>query len=635
MALHRDALMNTGDFQAILGAKNFINTISLKNLITEAPLLVPIINGVNIIQLNHSIFRPTVDNLITGLKTFIVTPSILQFNVEGTINDVASDDLALINSTRLIPPTMLFTNIFIEEQLVIYGQLNYIPFVDFLQNRIRQYGPPQDLTGFLTFQDLILKGNARLPMINDILLDDIVLQTSDSLQEITGHKRIYGNVTLDGPAVITFINSIDIADRYMNSILLDSNMVIKRLEIYDVVDLRNGLKVLQFLNGVDVPMLIDWRPPSATDLQPLRSDIVSAMQSAQGALQHDALKRRKILYLDYAPNIRIKFEAKTNAVTSFTVDTEIPCYHCTCSAQLDVSITLNYQIYVNRRPNFERIIQLNGNNCNVTIYTRFSSQCNELFELNSNTSTIEYLSHRIREPKNFTWFDGLLKSAKLFEQDDISLLLLQSQNGSINVLKLDNIANNWLIISNFNGHQYHHMETLSWDNYNILMLFSAATKKYANGLAQMHYFDGIDFRSINGEIPGNYDRCSSIFMRDRHEFMILLSKTGTDVITVFKAIYHRKMLQKFAFLQKIVLAGGMIEAMVPLSIDDFNYMTVVTQNDYLYLYKYNYLEGWIPVTFGYFKDIETVVPFQYYGREYLYVSMKATATALVVYHQGV
>lgn len=64
-------------------------------------------------------------------------------------------------------------------------------------------------------------------------------------------------------------------------------------------------------------------------------------------------------------------------------------------------------------------------------------------------------------------------------------------------------------------------------------------------------------------------------------------------------------------------------------------MVVVTQNDHLYLYKYNYLEGWIASAHGYFKGVETVVPFQLAGRDYLFVSMKSASTALVVYHQGI
>lgn len=67
---------------------------------------------------------------------------------------------------------------------------------------------------------------------------------------------------------------------------------------------------------------------------------------------------------------------------------------------------------------------------------------------------------------------------------------------------------------------------------------------------------------------------------------------------------------------------------------DSNYMAVVTQNSFLYLYKYNYLEGWVRATFGYFKDIETVVPFSYNQRDYLYVSMRSAATALVVHQRG-
>lgn len=63
-------------------------------------------------------------------------------------------------------------------------------------------------------------------------------------------------------------------------------------------------------------------------------------------------------------------------------------------------------------------------------------------------------------------------------------------------------------------------------------------------------------------------------------------------------------------------------------------MAVVTQNSFLYLYRFNYLEGWVRATFGYFKDIETVVPFSYYQRDYLYVSMKTAATALVVHQRG-
>lgn len=566
MALRADALIRDAEFQQVIATKHFISNITIANLITESLLSVPVINSVDILRLNESMFRIDRDNRVTGVKTFLTKPFVHQLNVRGTINGIESVDIVCSNSTNLLPPIAFYNTIYIEGDLSITGILNGLSLDYVLTNRMRLNGPPQELTGLITFKNLVIKGAAQLPQINGIPIEDVVILSSDALQTITGHKNVYGNVSIDGPAMFSNINGMDVVQTYMNTIFLDQNMAIQGLEVCGSVNLQRGMYVKDRLNDVEIKLLTHWNPPTASELAPINEEVSSTLVSAHSAIQQSELKTKNVLYLDYATDIRIKYEFNPNIPKTFTVDTIVACERCSCPAQNDVSITSTLQIFIHRRPSFERLIKITGQHLNVTILTSF--RAGECGSTNStqDTKIMWRMSDSEISEESMMLSEISIAGAKLFEQDHTSLMLINYYNGSIAVMKLEEQHWNFIGVVGVNGQRHHHMEVLSWDNYNILLVFAMPAERDVHGKAEMYYFDGMQFQLVHGEIPGDYDRCAVSHMRTRNEYMVWLTHTGTDVLTIFKAIYHAQLLQRFALLQKIVV-DGMVENIVPMNVD--------------------------------------------------------------------
>lgn len=571
LALQRDALVKEAEFQHVIAVKHFKNNISIANLITENVLSVPMVNAVDILRLNESMFRKDRDTHVTAVKTFQTTPLIYSLNVRGTINGIETLDLVCSNSPNALPPIVFHGIVYVEKDLAITGLFNGFSLEYFLENRVRLTGPPQELTASMTFKNLVIKGAARLPQINGIAIEDVVVLSSDALQTVTGHKNVYGNVTIDGPAMFGTINGMDVVQTYMNTIFLDQNDVaVAELEVYGNVNVQRGVYVRDRLNNVDINALTHWNPPTPTDLAPINEEVSSALLSARSALQRSDLKLNNLLYLDYAADIRIKYEFNPNIPKTFTVDTAVACQRCLCPAQNDVSITSTLQIYIHRRPVYERLIALNGQHVNVTIRTTFrADECGSSNSTTAGTMIMWRNSNSDPSEKTMMLSEPSIGGAVLFEQDDTRLLIINYYNGSIAVMSLDGERWNFIGVVVAEQHEqrhYHHMEVLSWDNYNILLVFAKPAERHLHGKAEMYYFDGAKFVVLHGDIPGDYDRCAVSHMRTRNEYMIWLTHSGTDVLTIFKAVYHERLLQRFVLLQKIVV-NGMVVNIVPMNVD--------------------------------------------------------------------
>lgn len=88
------------------------------------------------------------------------------------------------------------------------------------------------------------------------------------------------------------------------------------------------------------------------------------------------------------------------------------------------------------------------------------------------------------------------------------------------------------------------------------------------------------------------------------------------------------------FLQFKTKLYHLLQKNISFNISDSYCLAVVTNNDYLYLYKYSNIGGWLQLVYGFFKGIESIMPFNHMNKMYLFVSMKNSATVISVYSQG-
>lgn len=595
VALSADALLKSAEFQSVHGVNHFTNELILANVLT-AELKSTLINAVNILHLNRSMVRRFSDDgdRWGGKKIFQTSPHIYELLVQGKINGIDASDMVVTTGDRLLPPITFYAPISIsivnDDDALRIDRLNDMPFDYFMENRMRQKGNAQELTGSVTYQNLIVKGQSiRVPQINDIHIEDIVPQSTDALQEISGHKRIYGNVSIDGPAMVTNINGVDVVHTYLKSIFVNAAMRLGRLELCpgNSIRLEHGVHVNGTLNGISVDNLIHWSPTVASSqMNPLHEQVSARIEDAAHSIDqlHTNRMQRRSVRLEYATDVRI-VDGKSNADIDFIVDTcrlQSNCSECV-PQQNDIRISESkMQIIVHKRSGYDRTIQMYGQHCNVTIRTAFLGSCRTP---NVNATV---LTTTCRQLDNVHHHTALLPSiasigtARLFEQDaDTSLLLINFLNGSIGIFDLLQSCQpiGFVVSATDVSHHHHHMDVLSWDNYNILLVFSAASgiagDDEAAAKAEMFYFDGQRFAPLHGVIPGDFDRSAWMNMRRQKrphghsgdELIIWLTRTGTDVLTLFRADYRAELLHRFVLLQKIVV-DGLVASIVPMKLDD-------------------------------------------------------------------
>ncbi|KAJ6641891.1 hypothetical protein Bhyg_06836 [Pseudolycoriella hygida] len=622
-----DGLVKSRQLQTIKGPVIFKQPLTVSNLVSKNDLHSPFINDVNLLELNRSIFRIDEGNVISGVKTFRNSVKIDQLTVEGLVNGVAVSDIVFADSTTILPPIFFHKSISIQKDLIIANNINEINLKFLLNNIIRKAGPPQEITGMITFQNLVVRGDCRIPSINNLDINDIVLKTSDSVQEIFDLKTITGTLFIDGPAFITKLNRLDVLDAYISTIFLDQNMVIRKLELMNEVVLHKGIVVKSELNSFPIASLISWTPPTQADLAPLWGRVGNIINQADHLLHQNYGRSFHILYLDYASNIKVKFDTENNYPVIFiidTVDTGELCgldHKCDCPAQYDVSLSF-HQIFVNRRPYGDRQIKMFGSNCNVTVRTNFLNSC-----------TVNTPAQTIVEWSAFGGSGALTISeifgVKLYEAGSESFMLVNELNGSVVVMKYDQQVNNWFTSEVIDGKNIH-IDVLEWKMFKVLIVLGGSSDVKIHDGASLWFYN-IDVRRFEmfQELSGDYNLCSKLYMGLEDKFALFLSKAGSQYVSIFMVHWGAQ----FQLFQTLTLQSS-IKTFAAFAVHDAYCLAVVTTNGYLYLYKYNNIEGWVQFVYGFFKDIESVMPFNHLNKMYLFVSMKNSATVVGVYTQG-
>lgn len=656
--IYTDALTTTGQFQMITGAKQFSNGLSIENVITEHDVQVPIINNVDIVQLNGTIFRLGDRNIMSGKKTFVVDPLIGQLWTKYTINGVSPNDIVHVNSIILLPPVSFHQRVTIHNNLEFTDSCNKFSFDFFLKNRVRIAGQLQEIHNVITFKNLVCNGTVLVPSINDIAPANIVVRDSNEMQEIIGEKRIRGNLKLAGPAAISVVNRRTLTAAYMNSLALDRIESVRRLEAFARVTLGNGIHIVSNFNDVGIQAVLSWNPPTEAAVL-LMSGRTKTMASEAKALHSrtssSTAKRRVVMYLDFEPSIEIvKDHHSLRPITFVVASTEsgekcdLP-HRCRCPFQYGVHVTPAHRIYINRRAFFGRTIKLTGNRCNVTVETAFASPCDRKQLAEKRTSTkLQWTSG----PNAFGYLtlDTPILNAQLIEWDSgWPILLVLFPNGTITMFELN--QQHWHRLNAIHGPWNNDIKVLSWHQHRILVVLTNTTTVNLHGSAHLYHLQNKQFAPLQ-LIAGDYDLCEGALVDGSSTHMMVLGKVGTNVVSIFRAEVQQKQFRRYNFYQKLMFKSA-IKSFVAFSVEgkrhfvnawsmlsilffvflDYTYIATVTSSGYFYLHHFNQIEGWVSATHGYFKNIETIVPFGFSNKTYLFVSATDTATIMSYYHQ--
>lgn len=573
--IYTDGLTSTGEFQMITGAKQFSNGLIINNVITEHDVQVPIINNVDVVQLNGTLFRLGDQNIVSGKKIFAVQPLIGQLWTKQTINGVAANDIVHVNSVILLPPVSFHHRVVIDRNLDFTDTVNKFSFDFFLKNRVRKDGRLQEIHNVITFKNLVCNGAVLVPSINGIDPENILVRDSNEMQEIIGEKQIRGNLILAGPAGISTVNRRPLTGAFMNSLALDRDENIRRFEVFARVTLAKGMHIEGKFNDVGIQAVLSWNPPTEeTMLQMSAQTKRMAIESKALHWSSTTAMRRVIMYLDFEPNIEIVKENHSSLPITFVVSSmesgekcELP-HRCVCPFQYSIRVTPVHRIYINRMAFFRRIIKLTGTSCNVTVETAFASPCNRK----------KLLSNRTQTSTNIQWTIGTNKfshatvelesqiiNAQLVEWDrGLPILLLLFSNGTITMFELNAQQNHWNRLNAINGPWNNDIKVLSWHQNRIVVVLTNTTAVNLHGSAQLYHLKNKQFVPLQ-LIAGDYDLCDGVQL-DGDTHMMILGKIGTNAISIFRSEFQQKLFRRYNFYQKLIFKST-IKSFVTFSVD--------------------------------------------------------------------
>lgn len=643
--IYNDALKATiSEFQMITGAKQFTNGLIVNNVITEKDLQIPIINNVDIVQLNGTIFRLSNQrNILSGMKQFEVHPLIGKLWTKRTINGVYANDIVHVKPIIMLPPVAFHETIYINSSLDFIDCVNKLSFNFFLKNRLRITGPLQEIHNVITFKNLICNGTIILPSINGIDPATIVVKNSNSMQEIIDDKRIFGNVILGGPAVISNVNQKSLTETYMNALALDHTENIRRFETFGGVTLLNGITIQRQINDVNIEAVMSWKPPTVREMLQMSEETMAIVQETQ-RLQREHSVKKVVMYLDFAKNIEIVNDYHSNRPITFAVESlqsGEKCnltHRCVCPFQYTIRVTPVQRIYINRMPYFQRTMKLNSQHLNVTIKTSFISTCQEKkLSTTTTTTSSDTKIDWITEPNKFIYsnieYKSLIRNAELIDTMNNQFLLLLFENGTILMSEFNHQNNNWYRLNTMYSQWNHDIKMLHWHNHHILIvLLNTINNNQLHGSSQLYYLHNKQLQPFQ-IIAGDYDLCDGTIINDTNTHMMILSKIGTNVLSIFRADDYQQF-QEYHFYQKLIFKSS-IKSFATFSIDNQSYIATVTSSGYFYLHRFNQIEGWTSATYGYYKNIEKIVPFDYLNKIYLFVSASDTAAVMSYYHYHV
>ncbi|KAK4872002.1 hypothetical protein RN001_016126 [Aquatica leii] len=218
-----DAVLKDVPEQIITGHKIF-HKLAIANGVAET-VYIPIINEIDINLLNASIIDSgnIYNTVIKGPKLFFGG---LQANrlITSSISRLNPKSLVTLNDLTVIP-TAYFYHLYIDNNFDV-AFVNNFNFSNFMAQRLLCNSDyVQFATGVYFVNSAVLLGYTKIPLINDVIVDDIVVD--DEVQIIMAPKYFSNNISISNDLLIELLNGQDLVLLYGHSLLLGRDNVIE------------------------------------------------------------------------------------------------------------------------------------------------------------------------------------------------------------------------------------------------------------------------------------------------------------------------------------------------------------------------------------------------------------------------
>lgn len=427
LELFSDSVKNDSiNIQTVSGINQFLAPIYVGELKMEPKAFFESeeINNINVANFNQTIARPS--DIISSEKVFAYLHAD-EIYIVGRINTIPVESIVFVTGNVTLP-SLGFDSL--EVDFLKTYTFSDFSLLHFLENRMRKYGPNQEVNGYVEIESLDILKDTIMFSINRVPIDELVFLQSDQIQEIVGHVSVLGNITLKGPSIIRTINEIDFVDFIRSSVSRHQYHNIEMLQL-PAVELRNGLSTKHFINGHRINELLssDAHIPKVVDLLSLMELVKSKISNIENIRGSKSSRSKRLLYIDYDPEVQITYDGS----------------HRRCADEIVEASNHNSIIVKEKRES-----EMNVDFKSLFITVKPNLKCRQNY-VTSRSMEIWWIYKNNQEApesmRNFS-FPNEISDLKFIESKNNVLMILTMTNltslaSEISFLKLDKTENDW------------------------------------------------------------------------------------------------------------------------------------------------------------------------------------------------
>ncbi|XP_067624092.1 uncharacterized protein fs(1)M3 [Eurosta solidaginis] len=600
----RDCLLKSSTEAQIINARKlFYKPLRLRRAVVEGPLKITILNGIDVERFHAILYRRSSGLPIEGVLCFKIPPFIAEMFVQGSVNGMPTTPIYFTSKAPMPPVTM--HSLVVNKDLHIVD-INELRLNDLLTKRIRLDGEPQVVQGFLMFENLLLGNDTLLQTINGISIDNLILKKCTHLQMVGEKKVVDGKLIFNGPAAVLNLNGHNLQEMYKQSIFTIENYHFDNLTIDEGTFVRGLVLVTGMSEGDEKERAMGEQKHdeirNETNVTTYSAQLTAAIEELSTLLNTENRSTPHLLYLDYDLNIEILMQYANESVR----DTYL--YELERISMCEKRV-LQLQTAENNRRLFITKLTTNLLTARAGVLSvKVQNFCGEQGKKKVK-SKITVNGRRVTKVFGMKKY---IESLTLFTAaSNYTFLLLHAidearQRNEVRVMRIIDENNN---IREWQTLQFGFGKTMNLfkiDNMTALLSYAVVNNQPA--LTIYHFNVTTQQFKLAQVIDGAYDVMELVAVAPQH-YQLLLSCHKCHHLHVYD--FSTDASHNSYKLLQIIELPTLIDKLHAFTMHDGELFLLVLseqQQDYFYLYRYAYVEGWKQSSVGYFPNIDLAVP---------------------------
>lgn len=575
----RDTLLdNSPTVQTVSGPVAFEKGFEV-NTLRAANLDVVHINDIDMVQLNESLWRPSIESTLPPLHLPAITVDNLK--VTGRINGISTEDLNTIDNVNVL-------NMRIAPNFTIHGNLridfiNGMPFNYLILSAGRLKAKnPQRFTGGLTFENLVIRGASKVHSINGIPINSLILSKSNQLQTMSGVKG-FTSITFNGPSNINSMNNVPVTEMYKRVVDKQRNQLMNRFNAKEIVAQR-GLDIRKSLNDIPIEFFgaEELQLPNIEDMQHQLTKILSKDLNSRQA-------EKRFNYFDYAYDFQVSSKGNDSTHIVLNRYTKSDCQRtveaapkCHCKRQVEIQLSKFNEIQVHPRTD----IQFDGQIGSVDVQISVNHSCDPDRAVSSLQVSRDGNSVKMR-------LEGVTKFiGTTFQNANLNVFITATEfqeNLTISTWAVDSrIRLNRLRNLVFAHSVQSNVHVMQHKSDHLLIVSSTTTNQLNPKLIYVYRYDPLNHGfKLQHILRTYYDLFSSI--NTDTDSYLAASLSGDKLVDIYRVYLTAEGTHQLSSRTQIPFEYA-VRDLLAFRGQDQVFVAALLDNGHLYIFRYNFVE---------------------------------------------